>query len=116
MASYKAAFFPIYASNSARFLTNLDFAGYAVGGLAVGETKEQMAATLEVTCPLLPADKPRYLMGVGAPEDILESVARGIDMFDCVLPTRTARNGALLTHTGRLNIRNAQHAELGDAH
>ena len=66
---------------------------------------------LEITCPLLPAGKPRYLMGVGAPEDILESVARGIDMFDCVLPTRTARNGALLTHHGRLNIRNAQHID-----
>ena len=75
-----------------------------------------MAAMLDITCPLLPADKPRYLMGVGAPEDILESVARGIDMFDCVLPTRTARNGALLTRNGRLNIRNAQYAELGSAY
>lgn len=98
-------------AESARFLTGLDFPGYAVGGLAVGETKEQMAATLEVTCPLLPTGKPRYLMGVGAPEDILESVARGIDVFDCVLPTRTARNGALLTRNGRLNIRNAKHAD-----
>lgn len=97
-------------AESARFLTSLDFPGYAVGGLAVGETKEQMAATLEVTCPLLPAEKPRYLMGVGAPEDILESVARGIDMFDSVLPTRLARNGALFTAQGRLNIRNAHHA------
>ena len=70
-----------------------------------------MAAMLDITCPLLPSDKPRYLMGVGAPEDILESVARGIDLFDCVLPTRTARNGALLTRNGRLNIRNAQHAD-----
>jgi len=103
--------FPDLRAESARFLTALEFPGYAIGGLAVGETKEQMAATLDLTCPLLPADKPRYLMGVGAPEDILESVARGIDMFDCVLPTRTARNGALLTHAGRLNIRNAQHAE-----
>jgi queuine tRNA-ribosyltransferase len=103
--------FPDLRAESARFLTSLDFPGYAVGGLAVGETKAQMAATLELTCPLLPANKPRYLMGVGAPEDILESVARGIDMFDCVLPTRTARNGALLTRQGRLNIRNAQHAD-----
>ena len=103
--------FPDLRADSARFLTNLDFPGYAVGGLAVGETKEQMAATLEITCPLLPTDKPRYLMGVGAPEDILESVARGIDLFDCVMPTRTARNGAMLTRQGRLNIRNAQHID-----
>jgi queuine tRNA-ribosyltransferase len=103
--------FPDLRAESARYLTGLDFPGYAVGGLAVGETKAQMIDTLALTCPLLPADKPRYLMGVGAPEDILEAVAQGIDMFDCVLPTRIARNGALLTHTGRLNIRNAQHAE-----
>lgn len=103
--------FPDLRAESVRFLTQLDFHGYAVGGLAVGETKEQMVATLAFTCPLLPADKPRYLMGVGAPEDILEAVAQGIDLFDCVLPTRLARNGALLTRQGRLNIRNAQHAE-----
>ncbi len=103
--------FPDLRSESARFLVNLDFPGYAVGGLAVGESKAQMIATLTHTCPLLPADKPRYLMGVGAPEDILEAVAQGIDMFDCVLPTRVARNGALLTHAGRLNIRNAQHSD-----
>jgi queuine tRNA-ribosyltransferase len=96
---------------SAAFLAQLGFPGYAVGGLAVGETKAEMIETLACTCPLLPADKPRYLMGVGAPEDILEAVAQGIDMFDCVLPTRIARNGALLTHSGRLNIRNAQHAQ-----
>ncbi|MER2598506.1 MAG: tRNA guanosine(34) transglycosylase Tgt [Caldilineales bacterium] len=103
--------FPDLRSESARFLVNLDFPGYAVGGLAVGESKAQMIATLAHTCPLLPADKPRYLMGVGAPEDILEAVAQGIDMFDCVLPTRVARNGALLTHAGRLNIRNARHSD-----
>lgn len=103
--------FPDLRSESARFLVNLDFPGYAVGGLAVGESKAQMIATLTHTCPLLPADKPRYLMGVGAPEDILEAVAQGIDMFDCVLPTRVARNGALLTHAGRLNIRNARHSD-----
>ena len=103
--------FPDLRAESARFLTGLDFPGYAVGGLAVGETKAQMIDTLAHTCPLLPQGKPRYLMGVGAPEDILEAVAQGIDMFDCVLPTRIARNGALLTHAGRLNIRNAQHAE-----
>jgi len=103
--------YPDLRLESARFLTELDFTGYAVGGLAVGETKEEMYSTLDVTCPALPVNKPRYLMGVGAPEDIVEAVYRGIDMFDCVLPTRIARNGALLTPDGRLNIRNAQHAE-----
>jgi queuine tRNA-ribosyltransferase len=92
-------------------LAPLDFPGYAVGGLAVGETKEEMYATLDVTMPLMPAEKPRYLMGVGSPEDIVEAVARGIDMFDCVLPTRIARNGALFTPAGRINLRNAQFAE-----
>jgi queuine tRNA-ribosyltransferase len=96
---------------SAAFLRQLDFPGYAIGGLAVGETKEQMYATLDITCPAMPADKPRYLMGVGAPEDIVEAVARGVDLFDCVLPTRIARNGQLLTPDGRMNMRNAQFAE-----
>ena len=96
---------------SAEFLRQLDFPGYAIGGLAVGETKEEMYATLDFTCPALPADKPRYLMGVGAPEDIVEAVARGVDFFDCVLPTRIARNGQLLTPDGRMNMRNAQYAE-----
>jgi queuine tRNA-ribosyltransferase len=96
---------------SATFLTGLDFPGYAIGGLAVGETKEQMYSTLDFTCPALPAHKPRYLMGVGAPEDIVEAVARGVDFFDCVLPTRIARNGQLLTPDGRMNMRNAQYAE-----
>lgn len=96
-------------AESARFLSGLGFPGYAIGGLAVGESKEQMATTLAFTTPLLPADKPRYLMGVGAPEDILVAVEHGVDMFDCVLPTRLARNGALLTRRGRLNIRNALH-------
>ena len=93
---------------SAEFLVGLDFPGYAIGGLSVGESKEQMYAMLDVTTPLLPAGKPRYLMGVGAPEDLLEGVARGVDLFDCVLPTRLARNAALLTRRGRLNIRNAR--------
>ncbi len=93
---------------SARYLTDLDFPGYAVGGLSVGESKEQMYAMLDITTPLLPVERPRYLMGVGAPEDLLEGVARGIDLFDCVLPTRLARNGALFTRQGRLNIRNAR--------
>lgn len=102
--------FPDLRIASAKFLTQLDFPGYAIGGLAVGETKEQMYATLDVTCPHMPQYKPRYLMGVGAPEDIVEAVYRGIDMFDCVLPTRIARNGALLTPDGRINMRNAQYA------
>lgn len=96
---------------SSEFLRQLDFTGYAVGGLAVGETKEQMYQTLDVVCPTLPTDKPRYLMGVGAPEDIVEAVYRGIDMFDCVLPTRLARNASILTPDGRINLRNAQFAE-----
>lgn len=103
----------IYADlrqESARFLSALDFPGYAVGGLSVGESKEDMHAMLEVVTPLLPVNKPRYLMGVGSPEDLWEGVARGIDLFDCVLPTRLARNGAVLTRQGRLNIRNAQFA------
>ncbi len=103
--------FPDLRQESARFLSELDFTGYAIGGLAVGETKEEMYRTLDETCPFVPVHKPRYLMGVGAPEDIVEAVYRGIDMFDCVLPTRIARNGALLTPDGRLNIRNAQYAE-----
>ena len=98
-------------AQSARFLTALGFDGYAIGGLSVGETKEQMHAVLEVVDPLLPADLPRYLMGVGTPEDLVECVARGVDMFDCVLPTRMARNGGVLTRTGRLNIRNARFAD-----
>jgi queuine tRNA-ribosyltransferase len=93
---------------SAEFLTSLDFPGYAIGGLSVGETKEQMYAVLDITAASLPAGKPRYLMGVGAPEDLLEGVCRGIDLFDCVLPTRLARNAALLTRQGRINIRNAR--------
>lgn len=103
--------FPDLRQQSAEFLDGLDFPGYAVGGLAVGETKEEMYATLDVTCPHLPVNKPRYLMGVGAPEDIVEAVYRGIDFFDSVLPTRVARNGAVLTPYGRMNIRNAEHAE-----
>ncbi|GIV76019.1 MAG: queuine tRNA-ribosyltransferase [Litorilinea sp.] len=103
--------FPDLRQESAAFLTQLDFHGYAIGGLAVGETKEQMYATLDETCPALPQEKPRYLMGVGAPEDIVEAVARGVDLFDCVLPTRIARNGSLLTPEGRINLRNARFAE-----
>lgn len=92
---------------SARFLASLDFPGYAIGGLSLGEPKELTGKMIDITTPLLPADKPRYLMGVGSPEDILNGVELGIDMFDSVLPTRVARNGALYTARGRLNIRNA---------
>nr|WP_275440661.1 tRNA guanosine(34) transglycosylase Tgt [Vibrio sp. Of7-15] len=90
-------------------LTNIGFDGYAVGGLAVGEPKEDMHRILEHTCPKLPEDKPRYLMGVGKPEDLVEGVRRGIDMFDCVMPTRNARNGHLFVTGGVIKIRNAKH-------
>jgi queuine tRNA-ribosyltransferase len=103
--------FPDLREQSARFLTGVGFDGYAIGGLSVGETKAQMHASLEVVTPLLPADQPRYLMGVGTPGDLIECVARGMDMFDCVLPTRTARNGSALTRTGRINLRNARFAD-----
>ncbi|MDQ6694873.1 MAG: tRNA guanosine(34) transglycosylase Tgt [Chloroflexota bacterium] len=96
---------------SARVLGDMDFPGYGIGGLSVGESKSEMHAMLEETVPLLPERKPRYLMGVGSPEDLVECVARGIDMFDCVLPTRVARNGALLTREGRLPIKSPRYAE-----
>ncbi len=92
---------------AARRLSGMDVAGCAVGGLSVGEPKPVMAEMLEVSTPELPREKPRYLMGVGSPEDLWNGVARGIDMFDCVLPTRAARNGALYTPDGRINIKNA---------
>jgi queuine tRNA-ribosyltransferase len=110
----QGAIFPDLREQSARFLTDVGFDGYAIGGLSVGETKEQMHATLEVVTPILPADQPRYLMGVGTPEDLVECVARGVDMFDCVLPTRTARNGSALTRAGRINLRNARFADDAD--
>lgn len=102
--------FPELRVQSAEFLGALDFPGYSIGGLSVGETKAQMHAILEVLHPVLPAHKPRYLMGVGSPEDLFECVARGVDQFDCVLPTRIARNGAVFTHQGRINLRNARFA------
>lgn len=92
---------------SAEALVPMDFPGYAIGGLAVGETKAQMYETLDHVMPILPTDKPRYLMGVGMPDDLVEAVARGVDIFDCVLPTREARHGAVMTRFGRLNIRKA---------
>jgi len=102
--------FPDLREESGRYLMGLDFPGYAIGGLAVGETKAQMHATLEVVNAILPTDKPRYLMGVGAPEDLINAVRRGVDMFDCVLPTRLARNGAAMIRTGRMNMKNAPYA------
>jgi queuine tRNA-ribosyltransferase len=96
---------------SAAELVAMDFPGYAVGGLAVGEEKADRDAVLDHLEPLLPRGKPRYLMGVGTPEDIVEGVARGIDMFDCVLPTRNGRNGQLFTRRGRLSIRNARYKD-----
>ena len=96
---------------SAREVVALDFPGYAIGGLSVGEPKEIMYETVELLESHLPADKPRYLMGVGEPEDLLEGVKRGIDMFDCVLPTRLARHGTAYTATGKLVVRNARYAE-----
>ncbi|WHY76320.1 tRNA guanosine(34) transglycosylase Tgt [Neobacillus sp. WH10] len=95
---------------SARDLTSLDFPGYAVGGLSVGEPKDIMNRMLEFTTPLLPTNKPRYLMGVGSPDSLIDGSIRGIDMFDCVLPTRIARNGTLMTSNGRLVVKNAQYA------
>ena len=95
---------------SAAGLTAIGFEGYAIGGLAVGEGQQLMLQTIDFTAPALPMDKPRYLMGVGTPEDLLESVARGIDMFDCVLPTRSGRHGQAFTRFGRINLRNAKHA------
>ena len=96
---------------SAEALVAIGFDGYAVGGLAVGEGQEAMFATLDATVPFLPADRPRYLMGVGRPDDIVGAVARGIDMFDCVLPTRSGRTGQGFTRRGTVNIRNARHQD-----
>jgi queuine tRNA-ribosyltransferase len=91
-------------------LTQIDFDGYAIGGLSVGESREEMLRMLDHVAPRMPADRPRYLMGVGTPEDLIEAVRRGIDMFDCVLPTRNARNGWLFSHEGEVKIRNSRYA------
>ena len=96
---------------NANKLVELDFPGYAIGGLSVGEPKSLMYEVLDYTVPCLPINKPRYLMGVGAPQSILEGVARGVDMFDCVLPTRNARNGSLFTSSGKLSITNAKYKD-----
>jgi queuine tRNA-ribosyltransferase len=101
--------YPGLRQESINGLTDIGFDGYAIGGLSVGEPKEEMMATLDAVHPHLPADKPRYLMGVGTPEDLVEAVLRGIDMFDCVMPTRNARNGHLFTRFGVVRIRNSQY-------
>ena len=98
-------------SESVERLNAMDFEGYAVGGLAVGEGQDAMFTTLDATTPLMPADKPRYLMGVGKPDDLIGAVARGIDMFDCVLPTRSGRTGQGFTRRGTINLKNARHAD-----
>jgi queuine tRNA-ribosyltransferase len=95
---------------SARALVDIGFAGYAIGGLAVGEPQEVMLRVIDETAPALPADRPRYLMGVGTPDDLIQAVARGIDMFDCVMPTRNGRHGLAFTRHGPVNLRNARHA------
>ena len=98
-------------NESADATTAVGFDGYAIGGLSVGEPIDQMYAIVAETAACLPRDQPRYLMGAGTPEDLVECVARGIEMFDCVLPTRNARNGQLFTSQGRINIKNAKYAE-----
>ncbi|MFG1277262.1 tRNA guanosine(34) transglycosylase Tgt [Xanthobacter autotrophicus] len=101
---------PALRVESARALADMDFPGYSIGGLAVGEPQEVMLAMIETVEPHLPTMKPRYLMGVGTPDDLLESVARGIDMFDCVMPTRSGRHALAFTRFGRINLKNARHA------
>lgn len=101
--------YPDLRKKSSEYLQSMDFPGYAIGGLAVGETKSEMYQTLDFTMPLMPTNKPRYLMGVGDPDDLAQAISRGVDMFDCVIPTRIARHGAALTHQGRINMRNTQY-------
>ena len=103
--------FPELRRDSAEALIAVGFDGYAIGGLAVGETQDAMFAVLDATAPRLPADRPRYLMGVGRPEDLIGAVERGVDMFDCVLPTRSGRTGQAFTARGPVNLRNARHAD-----
>lgn len=111
-AIVQGGIFPQLRRQSTEYLTSLDFPGYAIGGLSLGEPKRVTLAMVEEMVALLPENKPRYLMGVGSPEDIIESVARGVDMFDSALPTRVARNGALFTWQGRHNIRNAAYSQM----
>jgi queuine tRNA-ribosyltransferase len=102
--------YPDLRARSAEAIASMDFDGVAIGGVSVGETKSEMLDVMRHTAPLLPADKPRYLMGVGTPQDLLDGVAAGIDMFDCVMPTRNARNGTLFTSEGKIAIKNARFA------
>jgi len=102
--------YPDLRKGSAEEISSLDFDGIAIGGLSVGEPKQSMLDTMRYTAPLLPADRPRYVMGVGTPEDLIEGVAAGVDMFDCVMPTRNARNGTLFTSFGKVAIKNARFA------
>lgn len=104
-----------FREKSAKELCALDYDGFAIGGLSVGEANQDMYDTVEWTIPFMPEDKPRYLMGVGTPEDLVENVSRGVDMFDCVMPTRNARNGTLFTSYGKVNIRAARFKEDGRA-
>jgi len=106
----QGATFEDLRKQSAQAIVDLDFDGYAVGGVSVGEPEEEMMRAVESTEPFLPRDKPRYAMGLGTPPQLLEMIARGMDMFDCVLPTRLARNGTAFTSTGTLNIKNAEFA------
>ena len=98
-------------SESAQRTVDIGFPGYAIGGVSVGESKDEMRAAVDWTVPHLPEEKPRYLMGVGPPEDLLDAVERGVDLFDCVMPTRNARNGTLFTSGGRANIKNQCHQD-----
>jgi queuine tRNA-ribosyltransferase len=102
---------PALREESARALVAMDFQGYAIGGLAVGEPQDVMLRMLDVVAPMLPAERPRYLMGVGTPDDLLHAVARGIDMFDCVMPTRNGRHGLAFSRFGAINLKNARHAD-----
>jgi queuine tRNA-ribosyltransferase len=104
--------YPELRKQSAQQITSLDFPGYAIGGLSLGESKADMWSTIESTVEYMPEDKPRYLMGVGSPEDIVEGIARGIDIFDCALPTRVARNGALFTRSGRKNLKRSSYSDI----
>ena len=103
--------FPDLRIESAKFISSLDFFGNAIGGLSVGETKDEMKSMLEIVNDILPQDKPRYLMGVGTPADIVNGVMQGVDIFDCVLPTRLARHHSAMLHKGRLNLKNASFAK-----
>lgn len=102
---------PALRVKSAEALVDMDFQGYAIGGLAVGEPQAVMLSMIDIVSPVLPADRPRYLMGVGTPDDLIEAVWRGIDMFDCVMPTRNGRHGVAFTRYGQINLKNARHAD-----